>query len=91
MNATNPFIYGNPLSDPQRFIGRRSEVEQIYSRLRNPEFESSSLVGERRMGKTSILNIISRSEVVQTNGLDPARYSFVYMDLQMLEPDTTPP
>ena len=90
MNATNPFSYGNPLSDPRRFIGRRSEIEQIYSRLRNPEFESSSLIGERRMGKTSILNIISRPEVAQSNGLDTATYVFVYMDLQMLEPDTTP-
>ena len=90
MNATNPFIYGNPLTDPQRFIGRRTEVEQIYSRLRNPEFESSSLVGERRMGKTSVLNFISHPDIVRRNGLDPAACHFVYVDLQMLGPDTTP-
>ena len=90
MNATNPFIYGNPLTDPQRFIGRRAEVEQLYSRLRNPEFESSSLVGERRMGKTSVLNFISHPDIVRRNGLDPAGCHFVYVDLQMLGPDTTP-
>ena len=55
--AGNPFTYGNPISDPQRFIGRRREVEQIYSRLLNPEFESSSIVGERRTGKTSLLSL----------------------------------
>ena len=90
MNARNPFNYGNPLTDPQRFIGRRQEVEQIFTRLRNPEFESSSLVGERRMGKTSVFNYISHPDVVQRNGLDPATHLFVYVDLQLLGPDTTP-
>ena len=65
-------------------------MEQIFARLRNPEFESSSLIGERRMGKTSVLNHISNQEVMEHNGLDPARYFFVYTDLQMLPPDTTP-
>ena len=68
MSTTNPFIYGNPLTDPRRFIGRRAEVEHIFSRLRNPEFESSSLIGERRMGKTSVLNFISHPDTVRRNG-----------------------
>ena len=50
MVTLNPFTYGNPISDPERFVGRRREVEQIFMRLRNPEFESSSIVGERRSG-----------------------------------------
>ena len=37
--STNPFTYGNPISNPVRFIGRRAEVEQVYTRLRNAEFE----------------------------------------------------
>ena len=53
---SNPFTYGNPISDPRRFFGREREVEQIFSRLRNEEFESSSVVGDRRIGKTSLLN-----------------------------------
>ena len=45
----NPFTYGNPISDPQRFIGRgKREVEQIFGRLRNAEFESSSLVRDHK-------------------------------------------
>src|SRR5260370_41708320 len=50
----NPFTYGNPISDPKRFFGRRKEIDQVFSRLRNAEFESSSIVGERRIGKTSL-------------------------------------
>ena len=63
MAAVNPFTYGNPISDPKRFVGRRREVEQVYMRLRNAEFESSSIVGERRSGKTSLHSPLRHSEV----------------------------
>ena len=42
------------------------------------------------MGKTSVFNYISHPDVVQRNGLDPATHLFVYVDLQLLGPDTTP-
>jgi hypothetical protein len=85
-----PFTYGNPISDSARFFGRHREVEQIFSRLRNVEFESSSLVGERRIGKTSLLNYVAHPEIRSAHGLDPDKYLFVYVDLQMLDKDTTP-
>jgi AAA+ ATPase superfamily predicted ATPase len=87
---TNPFTYGNPISDPTRFFGRRLEVNQIFSRLRNVEFESSSLVGERRIGKTSLLKYLMDPEVRRFQGLDPDKYIFVYIDLEMLDTVTTP-
>ena len=59
----NPFTYGNPISDPARLFGRRREIEQVFTRLRNVEFESSSIVGERRIGKTSILNYLAHPDV----------------------------
>jgi AAA-like domain len=80
----NPFTYGNPISDPRRFIGRSREIEQIFGRLRNEEFESSSLVGERRIGKTSLLNYLADPGVREAHGLGQGRYSFVYVDLQMV-------
>ena len=33
MSSINPFSYGKPVEDPARFIGRRREIEQVYSRL----------------------------------------------------------
>jgi len=86
----NPFTYGNPISDPARFFGREREIEQVYSRLCNAEFESSSLVGERRVGKTSLLNYLAHPDVRRKHGLDPAKYIFVYVDLQMVDKATTP-
>lgn len=90
MMHLNPFTYGNPISDAQRFTGRAREVEQIFSRLRNVEFESSSLVGERRIGKTSLLNYIADSNVRRAHGLDPTETIFVYADLALLDATTTP-
>ena len=82
---SNPFTYGNPISDPQRFVGRAREVEQIFGRLRNEEFESSSLVGDHRIGKTSLLKYLADPGVREAHGLGPGRCSFVYADLQMVD------
>lgn len=86
----NPFTYGNPISDPERFFGRQREIEQVFSRLTNAEHESSSLVGSRRIGKTSLLKHIAHPDVRRRFGLDSQRYIFLYIDLQMLEQTTTP-
>ncbi|MFN2269920.1 MAG: AAA-like domain-containing protein [Anaerolineae bacterium] len=88
--TANPFTYGNPISAPARFFGRKAEVEQVYTRLLNAEFESSSIVGERRMGKTSLLNYIAHPSTAEAHGLAPDRYLFVYVDLQMVDQKTTP-
>jgi hypothetical protein len=81
----NPFTYGNPISDPGRFLGRAREVEQIFGRLRNEEFESSSLVGDRRIGKTSLLNYLADPGVRAKHSFPPDLYIFVYADLQMVD------
>jgi hypothetical protein len=81
----NPFTYGNPISDPNRFVGRAREAEQIFGRLRNEEFESSSLVGDRRIGKTSLLNYLANPSVRVKYGLPLEQFIFVYVDLQMVD------
>ncbi|MBI4199166.1 MAG: ATP-binding protein [Chloroflexi bacterium] len=90
MAVSNPFAYGSPVSSPGRFFGRRAEVDQVFSRLRNPEFESTSVVGPRRMGKTSLLQHITHPDVVRQNGLDPDTHLMLYVDLQMVDPTVTP-
>jgi len=82
---SNPFTYGNPISDPRRFFGRAREVEQIFGRLRNEEFESSSVVGDRRIGKTSLLNYLADPGIRAAHGLESERYNFFYVDLQMVD------
>ena len=74
----NPFSYGNPITDSSRFIGRTREISQILTRLRNPEFESTSLIGERRIGKTSLLKQIDKQELIQN-------MVCVHLDLQLIQ------
>ena len=90
MANNNPFTYGNPISNPRRFFGREHETELIFSRLRNAEFESSSLVGERRIGKTSLLNYLADVDVRRRYDLLGGTHMFVYVDLQMMNQDVTP-
>jgi len=87
--SINPFSYGKPIDDPERFIGRRREIEQVFSRLLSA-FESSSIVGERRMGKTSLLKVLGHPDLLAQYGLDPTGYTFIYQDFQFLETSTVP-
>jgi hypothetical protein len=88
--ATNPFTYGKPIANPARFIGRQREIEQVHSRLLNAEFESSSIAGERRIGKTSLLKYLSHPDVGHNAGFPADEYIFVYVDLQILDCKKTP-
>lgn len=87
--TTNPFTFGNPIRDPARFYGRKQEIHQIVSRLLSSAHESTSVVGERRIGKTSLLYYLSNPEAAAGLGLSPDRYALVYIDFQGLT-DITP-
>ncbi len=64
------------------FHGRKVEVRQILSRIGAGTPQSISLVGERRMGKSSVLWHISQREVYANFLEDPDRYLFVLIDFQ---------
>ena len=85
----NPFTFGNPIRDPNRFYGRRQELRQIVNRLLSSAHESTSIVGERRIGKTSLLTYFSDPRVAESFGLTPDKYCLVYVDFQGLT-DITP-
>jgi len=87
--GSNPFTFGNPIRDPARFYGRKREIHEIVGRLLSSALESTSIVGERRIGKTSLLNYLSNPDVATSLGLTSDRYSLVYIDFQGLT-DITP-
>jgi Novel STAND NTPase 2 len=88
-NKMNPFTFGNPIKDPARFIGRKAEIRQIINRLLSSAHESTSIIGERRIGKTSLLLYLSNQEVATGLGLTPDKFCPVYVDFQGLT-DITP-
>lgn len=73
----NPYIAGEPIFEPNLFFGREDVLLKVLSILHN---NSVMLVGERRIGKTSLLIQIKRELESSTD----VRYSFqpVYIDLQ---------
>lgn len=85
----NPFTFGNPIREASRFYGREDEIRQIANRLLSSGKESTSIVGERRIGKTSLLMHIADEAVAASLGLVPERYCLIYIDFQGLV-DITP-
>jgi hypothetical protein len=85
----NPFTFGNPISEPERFFCRKQEIRQILNRLMSSAHESTSIVGERRIGKTSLLNYLSNPECADSLGLAHDKYCLIYVDFQGLT-DITP-
>lgn len=73
----NPFVAGPPVLDPELFYGREQLVERILATIPS---NSLLLLGERRIGKTSLLHHLRR----RLRQLDHPAYRFVpvYVDLQ---------
>jgi hypothetical protein len=76
------FHIGRPVP-PEDFIGRKQAIRSIFSRIRNKE--STAVVGEPQIGKSSLLDYI-RDERVRSERLGTLveRYSFIYIDTYLL-------
>jgi len=84
----NPFSYGKALS-PNHFIGRSKEIRRIVNRLLNGE--STALIGDPHIGKTSLLTYLVHSDTRQSlyEG-KAAQWYFSMMDTQILGGQLTP-
>jgi hypothetical protein len=75
MVIENPYITGGMVKDPKMFFGRERELGRIRDRLRKGD--CTSVVGLRRMGKSSLLyQLAHRSDQL------PDGVVAVYLDLQ---------
>lgn len=82
MSSENPFFHRGAIRRAKHFHGRTAEVEQILGLLRNGQ--SVSLIGPRRIGKSSLLLHLCRSEVRKDFELDLPHALFVMLDCQEL-------
>jgi len=80
--VVNPFYFGGSIKERRHFIGRQRVVAEIFDAIHRSA--SVSIVGERRVGKSSLLRYIADPTVERKNGLEPERYVFVYFDFQGL-------
>lgn len=78
----NPYLNRVAIKDPAQFFGRAREVSKIFSRIGASRPQSISVVGERRIGKSSLLYFINDPQV-RLRFLDkPEAFVFVLIDLQ---------
>src|SRR5689334_16874925 len=78
----NPYLNRVAIKDPEQFFGRTREVSKIFSRIGASRPQSISVVGERRIGKSSLLQFINNPTIRQRY-LDRAdSYTFAFIDLQ---------
>jgi DNA-binding winged helix-turn-helix (wHTH) protein len=78
----NPFFNRGAIQDPEYFYDRRRETRRALRML--SKRQCVSVVGPRKIGKTSLLFHLCRPEVMQEHGLDPARYVMVYVNCEDL-------
>ncbi len=52
---TNPYVAGNPVGNTDAFVGREDVQREVLSMLRHPQQNAITLYGQRRIGKTSVL------------------------------------
>ncbi len=81
-----PFIYGRPVQ-PAEFVNRQDALRTIFNRLRNGE--STAVVGEPHIGKSSLLLKLADEATQQDYWGDDARW-LVVSDLDHISSDYSP-
>lgn len=82
MSLDNPFFHRGAIRRAEEFHGREAEISQILALCRNGQ--SVSIVGPRRIGKSSLLLHLCRPSVQSLFGLDPNEVIFALVDCQEL-------
>ncbi len=77
--SSTPFIPGLPIEDPTRFVGRKAELQRIISRIQDALPTSINVVGDDRIGKSSLLHYLSRNG---EEGDSSHNRFFVYLSLE---------
>lgn len=76
----NPFFNRQRITNPTYFSGRFHAIEALYSAIATRQCRS--IVGERKMGKSSLLTHLYCPDSLQQHGFDAEQYAFVYVDLE---------
>jgi len=78
----NPYTNRGTIRNPQEFYGRRREIRRIYSRISSSHPQCISIIGERKIGKSSLLYFINHEDARKKWLKDSEKYVFLLVDLQ---------
>ncbi|MBN1812817.1 MAG: ATP-binding protein [Anaerolineae bacterium] len=75
-----PFVAGPKITDPRLFVGRREELHRLTAAMEGAQPISANVVGERRIGKSSLLYHFYQTWEQRVR--NPDRYVVTYLSLQ---------
>lgn len=78
----NPFFNRGAIQDPEYFYDRRRETRRALRML--SKHQCVSVIGPRKIGKTSLLFHLCRPDVLREHSLDPAHHVMVYVNCEDL-------
>jgi AAA+ ATPase superfamily predicted ATPase len=78
----NPYQYEKAVENPDDFFGRKKEINRIFALISDAtEPHSISITGERKIGKSSLINFV-KNEITKKKYLEnPDEYVFVHLKL----------
>lgn len=82
----NPYFNRGAISDPKYFFGRREILSHIYTALNAPKPQNISIEGERRIGKSSLLNYLMHPQVKKEILIRPDNFVLVLTDFLDYQP-----
>jgi serine/threonine protein kinase len=80
--SRNPYLNRVMIKSAEDFIGRQQEVKRIFARLNATPPGSISIVGERKIGKSSLLNHVYMQAQRQKHLDQPEKMVMVFLDFQ---------
>lgn len=82
MLTLNPFRYGKPVP-PGLFVGRQDAIQLIFSRIATGD--STAIVGQPHMGKSSLLSYVADEQVLARYLADSGgNHVFIQLDCHLL-------
>ena len=91
-DAASHFITGTPISQPRRFFGRQRVLKRLFNLLKTHPLQNAAIIGQRRSGKTSLLNYLRHITQTPQARLRPGQksdwlpqpetYRWIFVDFQ---------
>jgi hypothetical protein len=88
----SPFVTGTPITHPRDFFGRQKELKRLFNLLKRKPLQNAAIIGQRRSGKTSLLNYLRRITTTPVSELrsgqqsdwlpNPEQYRWIFVDFQ---------
>lgn len=79
----NPYITRSPIKNPDGFYGRNEIMERIFRDIGREQMQSHCVIGEMKIGKTSLLHQITHREVQEKYIKEVDPFIFLKTDIPL--------